>query len=102
MKKQKNYALLAFAFPIAIVLVFNLCFSAEIKAEKKSKAVTGHVCQWVNCPYKSVPMADRKEAIIEYTGCDEGSDCYCIDWLHFDYPTYSYDSLDSLLFTQPQ
>lgn len=60
---------------------------------------TGHVCKWELCPYKGVVRFDWHEAITEYTGCEVGTDCYCIDWLHFEYPTYEYDQLDSLLFT---
>lgn len=99
MKQSKDYTLLALAIPVAIALLFHVGLSNEIKAEKMAKAVnTGHTCEWSKCPYKSVPMADRKEAIIEYTGCEEATDCYCIDWLHFEYPKYQYDQLDSLLF----
>lgn len=60
----------------------------------------GHLCKWNACPYTGVTMFDRHEAVSEYTECDEGTDCYCIDWLHFEYPTYDYDKLDSLLFTK--
>lgn len=59
----------------------------------------GHQCPWVNCPYKGVKMADRSEAISAYTGTDEGSDSFCVDYLHFEYPGMSYDQLETYLFT---
>lgn len=58
----------------------------------------GHHCRWALCPYKNVMPSDQREAVIEYTGCEEGTDSYCIDMLHLQYPDKDYDQLEEILF----
>lgn len=73
-----------------IVLAFSSC----------TKYNTGHSCPFKLCPYKGLT---RFEGVIETGGTKvdqslNGSDVYKIDSLHFIYPLYSYDELESILF----
>ena len=49
-------------------------------------SVKTHFCPRPACPYKGVVVDSAKEAIIEHTGCDEGTDCYIVEALHFEMP----------------
>lgn len=57
----------------------------------------GHECKWPLCPYKGVKPSGYEKAVIAY-GVVEGSDSYCIDLLHLEYPTLEYEALEELLF----
>lgn len=50
-----------------------------------------HVCPFATCPYTGSTTFS--------SDCEEGSDCYYLDLLHWQHPTFTYDQLDSLLFT---
>lgn len=99
MKRTKDYTLLALFIPFALACLFEIGIGCEAKKEQPVKPEIGHTCKWELCPYKGVKEADRKTAVLTYTECLEGSDGYCIDMLHLEYPTLEYDQLDSLLFT---
>lgn len=56
-----------------------------------------HTCPFNGCPFK--------EEITFTHGCgycDQGSDCWALDSLHFEFPFASYDDLEDKLFKQPQ
>lgn len=60
-----------------------------------------HTCPFNGCPYKGITFEQYELSCIaedeNYT--EPASDAQCIDALHFLHPSYSYDQLDSLLFT---
>lgn len=78
---------------VALVLMF--CF-----ADNFSPFQPGHECPFEHCPYKGVPEADWKEAVNEYSECEEGTDCYIVDILHLQYPKCDYDVLEVMIFTE--
>jgi len=52
------------------------------------------------CPYKNCTMKDQ----IVFHGCsvcEEGTDCYALDAVHWDYPTLTYDECEEILFGKP-
>ena len=60
-------------------------------------ATTAHSCSFTHCPYKGLsgPQSHRLNTALN----DSGTDSYCIDSLHIIYPAASYDTIDSLLFS---
>jgi hypothetical protein len=63
-----------------------------------------HTCPFELCPYKgysSFPgVINTGEKTVDTAAI--GTDLWCIDKLHFDYPHASYDELEDLLFNQHQ
>lgn len=57
-----------------------------------------HACVWDTCPYKGRIPTNYKQAVMQYTSCEEGTDCYYIDMLHLEFPTEEYDKLEDRLF----
>lgn len=57
-----------------------------------------HKCRFALCPYTGITPAFWKEAVRNYSGCEEGSDCYEVDMLHLEFPDKSYDELEDMLF----
>lgn len=55
-----------------------------------------HQCSYPLCPFKG----DIQFTAL-HSDCEEGTDCYYLDSLHFAYPDKDYDYIDSLLFAQP-
>jgi len=56
-----------------------------------------HICSYELCPYNGL---DNNTATLKAAAIyGDGSDSYCIDMLHLEYPAYDYEKLDSLLFT---
>lgn len=72
---------------------------ALLSSCQKDYTYTEHSCRWSLCPYKGVTPEHYSEAVSEYSGCNEGSDCYYIDILHLEYPNEDYDQLEDRLFT---
>lgn len=45
------------------------------------------------CPFKSCPMKEQ----VRFHGCTvckEGSDCYALDMVHWEHPTWTYDECE--------
>ena len=58
-----------------------------------------HKCKWKSCPYKGITPDKWKQSVIKYIGSEsEGTDGYCIDMLHLEYPEMEYDELENKLF----
>lgn len=57
------------------------------------KVVNRHECKFKLCPYKG--LLNFKPGLCS---CEEGSDCYYLDKIHFENPGLSYDECDSILF----
>lgn len=59
----------------------------------------GHACRWNLCPYKGVRKPEWERAVTRYVGEDAaGTDAWCIDVLHLEYPKDEYDDLEARLF----
>jgi hypothetical protein len=101
MKKKKDYTivLLLALFLFACLCSCNFQSNAERHYKSDVSNITGHTCKWKLCPYEGIFPAQYKQAVIDYSECEEGSDCFCIDMLHLQYPAAEYDQLDSMLFT---
>lgn len=52
-----------------------------------------HTCPFKHCPFKGYEWYND-----QICGCPEGSDCYYLDKLHWQYPSASYDEIDDMLF----
>lgn len=77
---------------IALALIVGLlCFAAE------KLPPTGHQCKWDKCPYKGIQAAQYKAAVTAYAG-EEGTDGWCIDLLHLQFPDDDYELLEDKLF----
>lgn len=81
---------------ILIILSFTLLDNFNDAAPKPVKE-TIHSCRWPECPYHGVPESGYKKAVTDYVG-EEGTDSWCIDMLHLQYPTLEYEALEELLF----
>jgi hypothetical protein len=87
---------------ILICLIAVTCGLADNFADQPefSPADLPHACRWPYCPYKGITPGNQDAAVREYTGCDEGTDGYCIDMLHFQYPEKDGDQLEDILFSK--
>jgi hypothetical protein len=65
-----------------------------------SPADRPHVCRWHSCPYKGTTPGTAAAAVEKYTQAPEGSDGYCIDMLHLQYPEKDSDQLEDILFSK--
>jgi hypothetical protein len=74
-----------------------ICLILLISCTKQSNE---HICPFELCPYKGYlvfpGVINTGETIVDKE--QEGSDTYCIDKLHFEFPNASYDELEDLLF----
>lgn len=62
-----------------------------------SKVNTGHACRWKTCPFKG--------DVVFTSGCgycEQGTDCWILDSLHFVSPSLEYDQLEYKLFSPMQ
>jgi hypothetical protein len=55
--------------------------------------INAHVCAYSLCPFK-----DKTEFKEGCGNCENGSDCYFLDKIHFEHPTWDYDKCESYLF----
>lgn len=78
---------------IALALIVGLIMHAV-----KNHPATGHQCRWEKCPYKGIQAAQYRAAVTAYVG-EEGTDGWCIDLLHLQYPALEYEALEVMLFT---
>lgn len=67
-------------------------------ADNFSDAPGPHSCRWHLCPYKGITVGNYEQAVKEYTQSPEGSDGYCIDLLHLQFPDKDSDQLEDMLF----
>lgn len=64
-----------------------------------SKVTTGHECPYKMCPYKGMPeYSVLSEDFLFKCECEEGSDCYYLDIIHFKNPNWTYDQCEDYLF----
>lgn len=56
-----------------------------------------HVCKWELCPYKNITPLNWNSAVVDYVE-DEGTDAWCIDMLHLEFPNDEYEQLEDKLF----
>lgn len=64
-------------------------------AARKNRHHSGHECNYKLCPFKGQETFDGSAC-----GCPIGSDCWCLDQIHFKYPTWDYDQCEAFLFTK--
>lgn len=61
-----------------------------------------HKCPFEYCPYKGKTKFDgvinTGQSQVDHS--QDGTDTWCIDKLHFEYPNESYDQLENRLFNQ--
>lgn len=57
-----------------------------------------HKCKWSKCPYKGIYPSQWSDKVSLYVG-ETGTDAWCIDMLHLEYPNKEYDELEDLLFS---
>lgn len=86
----------SFTWRLTLIAVFFCAMAVCVSGTSPKQ--TGHTCRWDLCPYKGVPERDNREAVIAYTE-EDGTDAYCIDMLHLQYPDKDYDQLEDLLFS---
>jgi hypothetical protein len=79
---------------IKIIIVACIMLAGCNKIE-----IAGHCCPFQHCPYKGIPNVPEiyMQAITNYTGCEEGTDCHIIDCLHFVKPDADYDTLEQMM-----
>lgn len=75
---------------IFFIIIFMSC-------SKDNRPIYGHKCKWTDCPYKGIVRHMWHNAVLKEAG-EEGSDIYCIDILHLQYPEDNYDELEDKLF----
>lgn len=52
------------------------------------------------CPFRHCPMRTQ----VRFHGCGSciwGSDCWMLDWIHWEHPTWSYDQCEELFESEP-
>jgi hypothetical protein len=76
---------------LAVILIGGLLAAKALQKEK------GHECKWPLCPYKEVVKKDWDSAVTKYTG-ERGTDAWCIDMLHLEFPNDEYEQLEEKLF----
>lgn len=91
MKKEIDFTIPLIGF---IILIAALCSCEKVTNDNQ------HSCKWELCPYEGITKAEYNQAVIDYSECEEGSDCFNIDILHLKYPSAEYDQLDSMLFSK--
>jgi hypothetical protein len=79
---------------LALVAVSLLICLVPDVCEDDPAPTTPHTCSYSLCPFKNQAFF-----FAGCGNCDEGSDCYILDSLHFAMPDKDYDELDSLLFS---
>lgn len=52
-----------------------------------------HTCEFSKCPFKGQMKFENGCGY-----CEEGSDCWLLDKIHFAHPSWSYDQCDDYLF----
>jgi hypothetical protein len=80
-------------FLIAGICAVTLLWLVSIGYEDKP----GHECRWPKCPYRGVKPSGYEKAVEKYVG-EVGTDGYCIDLLHLQYPNDEYEELEDKLF----
>lgn len=65
-----------------------------LNAGELSALTHTHQCNYKLCPFKGETTFTHGCG-----NCDEGSDCWCLDSIHFANPSWNYDQCDSSLFS---
>jgi hypothetical protein len=84
-----------------LILILIGCHKAMDYEFEQMKRKDGHTCPFDLCPYKGLHtfsgVIHTGESVVD-TSVEEGTDLWCIDALHFEYPNDSYDQLEDKLF----
>lgn len=75
--------------------------SLAVTSCQKPAPNLGHQCPYSKCPYKGLKeftgVIITGETVVDHT--QDSTDTYCIDRVHFDHPTWTYDQCEELLFS---
>lgn len=85
-KKPKDYTILLIGIVILIAVLAASC----------GKSGNQHTCRWDLCPYKGATANNASHVVSVYVG-EIGTDAYCIDMLHIQYPNEEYEQLEDRL-----
>ena len=58
-----------------------------------------HVCKYDLCPYKGINPDQWNNSVKKYTEDSSFTDSWCVDITHLQHPDYTYDQIDSVLFS---
>ena len=85
---------------ITFITVMLLACAADNLSPVPPVPLAKHACKYDLCPFKGVGNhpGEWSKAVTDYTGCEDGTDCYYIEILHLEYPDENYDQLEDRLF----
>lgn len=79
------------------LLVYALCLNFFFGTINGETDLPGEQPIYHVCPFKLCPM----QGCSEFNGCgscEKGSDCYRLDSVHWEHPTWEYDECEAAIF----
>lgn len=84
----------------AIICIFlgAFLFSSSVinLTEKLNNKPDIHVCNWEDCDRNGKPNDSKFKS---YWGCEEYSDCWCVEYTHYNNPSWTYEQCEDFVFS---